>query len=346
MATTQTVSDPRAAAAQLIFQMSTAHIMSSALQVALDLRIADKLAGGPQTTTALAKAAGVLEDPLYRMLRVLATVGIFTEEAPRTFALTPAAELVRSDRPGSLHAIALWLTDPLLRRVHTDAMYTMKTGKTAAEHVLGMNDWEYFATHPDVSERFNRAMTSMSAAVIPAVLEAYDFSVIGTLVDVAGGHGEVLMSILKTHAAMKGVLFDRDHVIAGAKPRIEAEGLQGRCTTASGDFFQAVPEGGDAYIMKHIIHDWDDEQAIAILRNIGKVLAGRPGGRVLLLESVIRPGNEPDLGKLIDIEMLLMPGGRERTEAEFDALFARAGYTMTRVVPTKSPLSVIEARPR
>jgi SAM-dependent methyltransferase len=187
-------------------------------------------------------------------------------------------------------------------------------------------------------------MTSLSAIVIPPVLEAYDFSGIGTLVDIAGGHGEILLSILSRYPQMKGVLVDLDHVVAGATPRIAARGLQARCTAVSGDFFKAVPEGGDAYIMKHIIHDWDDEKAAAILQNIRKVL--RPNGRVLLLEAVIRPGNEPDFAKLLDIEMLLFPGGRERTEEEFEALFTRAGFAMTRIVPTKSPLCVIEARPR
>jgi hypothetical protein len=242
--------------------------------------------------------------------------------------------------------MARWMTEPFLMRAHAEAMYSVKTGRPAAEKVAGMPVFEYFAKNPELAARFNDGMTSMSAAVIPAALEAYDFSGIGTLVDVAGGHGQVLTSVLRQYPQMKGVLFDVDHVIAGAKARIEAQGLQARCTTVSGDFFEAVPAGGDAYIMKHIIHDWQDDRAQLILENIRKVLKGRSEGRVLLLESVIRPGNEPDFGKVIDLEMLVTPGGRERTEQEFDALFTRAGYTVTRVIPTKSPLSVIEARPK
>ena len=166
---------------------------------------------------------------------------------------------------------------------------------------------------------------------------------IRVLVDVAGGHGRVLTSILQRYPAMRGVLFDQEHVIAGSGPLIADSGVADRCTAVSGDFFSAVPAGGDAYIMKHIIHDWDDDRSLTILRNIHRVLAGVSNGRVLLLESVVQPGNVPDFGKLIDMEMLLIPGGRERTADEFAALFARAGFEMTRIVPTASPLSVIEA---
>jgi O-methyltransferase len=152
----------------------------------------------------------------------------------------------------------------------------------------------------------------------------------------------VLTSILQKHPRMRGILFDIEHVIAGAIPRLEQAGVNDRCSTATGDFFKAVPEGGDAYIMKHIIHDWDDERALKILANIRKAM--KPGGRIILLESVLASSNEPDFGKLIDLEMLVMPGGRERTADEFRALFQRAGFTVTKIVPTKSPLSVIEAR--
>jgi hypothetical protein len=337
--------DPKADAAQHVLQIGTGFILSGALHVVVSLDIADKLAGGPKTVEALAAEAGVVADPLYRMLRVLAMVGIFTEVSPRTFGLTPAADILRRDVPGSLHDMVLWAAEPLLRKIHIEGMYTVRTGKPAAEHLLGVPPFEYFATHPDIAACFNNGMTSMSASVIPAVLEAYDFNGIGTLVDIAGGHGEVLRSILAAHPAMRGVLFDVDHVIAGARPRIDAQGLTGRCTAVAGDFFKEVPAGGDAYLMKHIIHDWEDEQAVLILRQIHARLDGRANGRVLLLEAVVPPGNAPHVAKIIDLEMLLTAGGRERTADEFAALFTNAGFEMTRVVPTRSPLSVIEARP-
>jgi len=189
-------------------------------------------------------------------------------------------------------------------------------------------------------------MTNFSASVAPAALAAYDFGGINVLVDVAGGHGMVLGSIVQRYPGMRGILFDIDHVVAGAGPTLDALGVRDRVETKAGDFFTGVPAGGDAYIMKHIIHDWDDERSGAILRHIRAALEGKPNGRLILLESVVKPGNEPDLSKLIDLEMLLLPGGKERTEAEFAALFSANGFELTRVVPTESPLSVIEAKVR
>jgi len=250
--------------------------------------------------------------------------------------------MLRSGVQGSMYDMALWMSDPFHFQVYADALYSVETGKPAVEKTFGMPIFEYFPKNPQESEVFNNAMTMFSGMVIPAVLEAYDFSGIGTLVDVAGGHGRVLTSVLEKYPSMRGVLFDLEHVIAGARPTIDRLGLTNRCNTATGDFFKAVPPGGDAYIMKHIIHDWNDAEAIAILKNIRTAM--NPGGRVILLESVIAPGSQPDFGKIIDLEMLLMPGGRERTEQEFRDLFERAGFTLTRIVPTKSPLSVVEAR--
>ncbi len=184
-------------------------------------------------------------------------------------------------------------------------------------------------------------MTNFSAGVAPAVLEVYDFGGVDVLVDVAGGHGMLLASILKKYPRMRGILFDLDHVLAGATAP-DALGVSDRCQKVTGDFFKAVPAGGDAYLMKHIIHDWNDEQAGVILRNVRAALQGKPRGKVILVEAVIRPGNEPDLSKLIDLEMMLLPGGRERTAEEFAALFARHGFELTRVVPTQSPLAIVE----
>jgi hypothetical protein len=204
--------------------------------------------------------------------------------------------------------------------------------------------FEHLAGEPELSGVFNDAMTAFSRQVAPAVLKAYDFSGVDVLVDIAGGHGEILISMLLAFPKMRGILFDVDHVIAGAAPRIAAAGLSDRCQTATGDFFKAVP-AGDAYIMKHIIHDWDDARAVTILKNIRAAITKREG-RLILVETVIQPGNQPDLGKFIDLEMLLIPGGRERTAEEFGALLARGGFALSRVVPTESPLSVIEARPQ
>ena len=344
MSTIQNVAEPvspEVAAAQQIMQLSTGYIMSTALHAAVRLKVADLIGDRQVPVQSLARETGANEDALYRVMRLLASVGVFEERAAREFGNTAASSMLRSDVPGSMHPMALWMADPTHLRVYADAIHSVMTGQPAVEKTFGMPVFEYFPRHPELSEIFNDAMTSFSGMVIPAVLETYDFSGIGTLVDVAGGHGAVLTAILQKHPEMHGVLFDLEHVIAGAGARIAQLGLTDRCRTGTGNFFEAVPEG-DAYVMKHIIHDWDDERALVILRNIRKAM--HRGGRVILIESVVLPGNQPDFAKIIDLEMLLLPGGRERTEAEFRALFAAAGLEMTRIVPTRSPLSVIEAR--
>ena len=336
---------PEAAAAQLVFQLSLSYVASSALHVALELGLPDRLAAGPRTVADLARDTGANEDALFRILRVLASVGMFEEQAPRTFAANLPAQMLRTG-PNSGRDIAYFMTDPNHFRVYAELLHSVRTGQPAVEKVMGKPVFEVFAENPAFSAVFNNAMTSMSAQVIPAALEAFDFGDIRVLVDVAGGHGHVLTSILQRHPAIQGVLFDLDHVVAGAGPLIDRAGVADRCTTVAGDFFTAVPAGGDAYIMKHIIHDWDDDRALVILRNIRQALGGVRRGRVLLLEAVVQPGNAPDLGKLIDIEMLVLTGGRERTAEEFHGLFDRAGFDLTRIVPTASALSVVEAAVR
>jgi hypothetical protein len=330
--------------AQQVLQVASGYIASSALYAAITLNIADHLASGPKTSAELATASGANEGALFRVLRLLASLGIFDEVAPRQFALTPAADLLRQDVPGSLRGMAVLLPDPFHYRVYSEIMHAVTTGKPAVDKAVGMPVFEYFEKNPEYSQVFNDAMTSMSAPAAAAAIEAYDFSGIGTLVDVAGGHGEVLMSILKACPDVRGILADLGHVVDGAKPRIAGAGLSDRMQAVTCDFFQSVPEG-DAYIMKNIIHDWDDERASLILRNIAKAMGARgvQSGKVILLESVIAAGSTPDFAKFLDIEMLMMPGGRERTAEEFRALFERSGFQMTKVVPMKSPLSVVEA---
>lgn len=330
-------------AAQLVMQLATGYIASAALQTAVKLKVADHIAGGASTVAEIARAAGVQEDALYRVLRTLASLGVFLETAPRTFALTPAAAALR-DAPGTMYEMALWMSDPFHFRVYADTMHSVRTGVPAVEATHGVPVFEYLGRDPQLSATFNKAMVAFSEMVLPAVLNAYDFSGINVLVDVAGGHGGVLTGILQRYPGMRGILADLAHVIEGARARLDSLGLAGRCDTAVIDMFQSVPAGGDAYIMKHIIHDWDDERAGLILRNIRRVLPA--DGRVILIEAVVAPGNQPDLAKFIDVEMLLMTGGRERSAEEFRALFDANGFTLTRIVPTGAPLSVVEARAR
>jgi hypothetical protein len=336
---------PDSAAIQHVFQLIGGYIVSAALGAVARLGVPDRLAAGPRSTADLARDVGASEDALYRTLRALSMAGLFTETSPRTFALTPAGELLQTGVPGSLRDMAMFMCDDFHFRMYAETLHAVRTGEPVGARVVGMPIFEYFQKDPELSARFNNAMTNFSASVAPAALKAYDFSGIDVLVDVAGGHGMLLGSILERYPKMRGILFDLEHVVAGATV-FDALGVSDRVDKKSGDFFTAVPSGGDAYLMKHIIHDWDDERAGVILGNIRKALAGKPNGRLILLEAVVKPGNEPDLNKLIDLEMLLLPGGRERTEAEFTALFSANGFQLTRVVPTESPLAVIEGKVR
>ncbi|HET6575432.1 MAG TPA: methyltransferase [Fimbriiglobus sp.] len=330
---------PGAALTQLVFGFS----VSMSLSAAAKLRLADKLAEGPQSVADLARTTKTHAPSLYRMLRALASVGVFVEQPDGRFAQTPMSELLRTGVRGSLRGIADFSGSEWSWKAWGAFLHSIRTGETAFDHVFGEPCFDYLAKHPDESAVFNEAMTGFSSNDAPAVAEAYDFSKFGTVVDVGGGHGVLLTTILKAFTTVRGVVYDAPHVVEGAKEAIRAAGLADRCRTEGGDFFKAVPAGGDAYLMKHIIHDWPDDRATTILKNCRKAV--NPGGKLLLVEAVIKPGNEPDLGKLIDLEMLVLPSGRERTEVEYAKLFAGAGWRLTRVVPTNSPMQVVEGEP-
>jgi hypothetical protein len=326
---------PEAVITQIIFGKWVA----MALSVASKLRVADELATGPKTIAELAEKTGTHAPSLFRVLRALASVGVFAEDEDGCFRQTPQSELLRTGVPGSMRAVADYCGSDWSWRPWGKLLETVRTGRTAFDEVFGEQVFEYLAKHSDESAVFNEGMTGFSMQESPAVAEAYDFSSFGTIVDVGGGHGHLLCTILKKHPGRKGVVFDAPHVVEGASPRIAEAGLAGRCRAEGGDFFKAVPPG-DAYVMKHIIHDWPDDRSTTILRNCRK--AANPGAKLILAEMVIPPGNGPSQGKLLDLEMLVIASGKERTEAEYAELFAGAGWRLTRVVPTKSPTSVIE----
>ncbi|HEX7288574.1 MAG TPA: methyltransferase [Candidatus Angelobacter sp.] len=328
-----------------ILQLATGYIASISIYIAANLGIADLLAGGPKPVSDLAAATGSHEDRLYRVLRALASVGVFAEVAPRQFALTPAGAALRTGTQDSIHPMALWISDPFHFRVYAELLHTVKTGEITFDHIYGKPVFEYMPQNREESDVFEHAMTWFSNWVVPTVLEAYDFSGVETLLDVAGGRGALIRGILKKYPQMKGMAVDLEHVIEAAKQYPENKALGDRCRFQPADFFAAVPNDADAIIMKSIIHDWDDEPAVKILKNCRKALAGKTNAKVLLVEAVLTPGNDPHLGKLLDLEMMAMPGGRERTEQEFRKLLAAAGWSLTRVVPTKSPLCVVEGVP-
>jgi hypothetical protein len=324
-----------------VVQLAFGALISQALFVAAKLGIADLLTEKPLPVHKLATAADVDERALYRVLRSLASVGVFEETDPKVFALTPYAEVLRSDAPKSLRNGAIFMGEEWHWRVWGNLMHSVKSGEPAWGKVHGAQVFEYLQENPAHYEIFNRAMTDMTAGTAPAVVRAYDFSGFATVADIAGGHGLLLAQILKANPDVKGILFDVPAVIDGAHGLLEKENVAKRVKTITGDFFESVPAGADAYLMKHIIHDWDDAKATRILKNIATAMKAH--SKLLLVEIVVPAGNDPDLAKLMDLEMLVSPGGVERTSGEYRELLAKAGLTMTRIVGTESAYSIVEA---
>lgn len=324
-----------------LMQIVVGCFQSQAVYVAAKLGIADLLKDEPLSVAELARKTGTHERALYRVLRCLASLGIFRETDPKVFDLTPSAELLVSDQPGSMRDAAIFMGEPWHWSVYGEMLYSVTTGKVAWERVHGKEVFPYFQEHPAEYEIFNRAMTSFSTNALPAIVEAYKFTGVKKLADIAGGHGMLLSGFLKANPELEGLLFDLPQVIEGATALLEKEGVADRVELKTGDFFESVPGGADAYMMKFIIHDWDDDRALNILRNIHKVLPS--DGRLLLVEMVIPEGNEPHFSKVQDLEMLVSPGGLERTPDEYRDLLARAGFELRAIIPTKSPLSIVEA---
>lgn len=328
----------------VMFQLIASKFVSRPLYVAAQLRLADHLAGGAQSVLDLAALTETHADSLYRMLRALASVGVFCELEGRRFAQTPTSELLL-DQPGSLRAMALWLGDPRHDLAWHDLLGSIRTGEPALDRVFGKPVWEFLAAEPDLAEIFNHAMTSLATVTHRAVAATYDFSGLTHLVDVGGGHGGLLTTILADRPHLSGVVFDLPQVVEGATAMIAARGLEARCRTEAGSFFEAVPAGGDGYLLSSVLHDWSDGDAVRILTNIRRAIA--PEGRLIVSEGLVGEPNEPGLMKLLDLEMLVMtPGGRERSAAEFAALFAASGFELARVLPTDGPGKVLEGLPR
>jgi hypothetical protein len=320
-------------------QMITGYWTSQAIYAAAKFGIADLLSRGPRPIDELAGATGTKPELLYRLLRALASIGIFAEEHGKRFALTPLAELLRSDVPGSQRSMALMMGDDHYR-AWGNLVDTIRTGDNAYEKIFGKPIFDDLAEHPEKARIFDDAMTGIHGRETGAIVQAYDFSGIAVMADIGGGNGSKITAILQKYTDMRGILFDLPHVIERARTHIEAAGLGDRCRLVSGDFFQSVPGGADTYLMRHIIHDWDDEKSLVILRNCHAVMSA--GSKLLLVESVIPPGNGPFMGKFLDLTMMLIPGGKERTEEEYRQLYERAGFELVRIVPTRCDVSVIE----
>jgi SAM-dependent methyltransferase len=320
-------------------QMMSGYWVSQSLYVAARLGIADLLAKGSRPVEELAKSTNSHTENLYRLLRALAGVGVFAEEEGRRFGLTPLANFLQSG-DHTQRAMAIHIGEAPSWRAWGDLLHSVRTGETAFPQANGQEVFPYYAEHPESAEPFHQAMTNYSEAVSQSVRQVYDFSPYQKIVDVGGGHGSLLTSILKEHGAAQGILFDLPPTAEKAGERIAQENLSGRCEAVGGDFFESIPAGGDLYILKTVIHDWDEDRAIQILKNVHRAM--KEDGKLLLIETVISEDNRQPFAKLCDLHMMIMTGGQERTESQYAKLFEQTGFKLRRVVTTDLLVSVIE----
>ena len=317
--------------------------VTQTIYAGVELGIPDLLADGERTADDLADASGADPATLYRLLRALASLGIVHEGDERMFSLTDLGRPLRSDVPGSLRGWVRLQGRDYLWRSWGNLANAVREGQNSFRMVHGTDIWEWRAEHADESAIFDEAMRSMTIGANASILDAYDFGRFGTIVDVAGGNGTLIAAVLATHPAARGILFDQEHVVSGAEPILRAAGVLDRCQIVAGSFFESVPEGADAYVLKWIIHDWEDEESVAILRTCRAAMG--TDAVVLLIERDLGRPNEDPVAKLADLNMLVMPGGRERALDEYAALFEPADLRLVAAHPTTSGYLVIEAAP-
>jgi hypothetical protein len=322
-------------------QMATGFILSRLVYTAASLGIADHLASSPRSAGDLAAATGCDTVSLARFLRTLTNFGILTLSDDGRFSLTPLGEPLRSDAPGSVRSAILTMAGQWSWQVWEEFPSTVSTGKPAMEIVFGMPAFDWLAQHPDEARRFSETMVVAHGAEPPAVAAAYDFSSLGLIVDVGGASGNLLGRVLATHPHPRGVLFDLPQAMTDAPVRLQALGVADRVTIQEGDAFESVPPGADAYLLSHVIHDWNEDKSLTILHSCRAAMT--PTSRLLIIELVLGEGNAPGFGSS-DMVMMALTGGAERTAREFASLLARAGLTMTRVIPTTTSASIVEAR--
>lgn len=324
----------------------TGYEASQVIYVAARLGVPDLLAGEPRTAEELAEALHVDAGALQRVLHALAALGLLAHLSESRYALTGSGTRLRADAPGSLRAVAL-LAGERSYRAWGGLLHSVQTGETAFRHVFGMGTFEYMTAHPEIAGFYNEAMAAGATERAAAVVAAYDFSGGGTVVDVGGGHGALLVAILSAHPAVRGVLFERESVIGGARARIEAAGLGARCAVVAGDFFQSIPGDGRLYLLSHIIHNWDDRRSGMILANCRAAMS--PRAKLLVLEQVLperfEPSREAVQASMADLHMLAITGGQERTTGEYRRLFAAAGFTLTSVIGTAVAECLVEGVP-
>lgn len=328
------------AAGAALMELLMGGFVTQSISVAARFGVADALAAGPRQADDIAAGVGAHAPALYRVLRVLGDFGVLTELPGRRFALTPLGELLRSDHGTSLRGLADHFGSHFHRAAWSHLYESVRTGEPAFELAHGEPQFDYYRTHPEAAAVFDAAMTSVASAIY-ATLEAYDFGRFGTVADIGGGNGAYLSGILSAHPRLRGILFDLPDVVQRAHPVLSKAGVVDRCEIAGGSFFDGVPAGADAYVLTAVVHDWDDERCVRILRNCRAAMP--PHGTVLLGEPVLPDGPEPSVGKLLDLETLVGTAGRQRTESEFREVLDRAGLRLTRVVRSDGPDCLVEA---
>jgi len=324
-----------------LIQMSTAYWVSRLVHLAAELELADHLAPGPLSADELAARTQTHAPTLYRVLRSLASLGLFTEDESHRFALTELGAALKTGAPGSARASILTLAGEQVSGAWQHLLHSVRTGQPGFEHAHGKGIFPWLAEHPREAALFGETMVGFHGTEPAAVADAYDFSAFPLIVDVGGGTGNLLTTVLKKYPQPRGVIFDLPHVAGEAEALIAARALTARVTFQAGDFFQTTPPDADLYLMSHVIHDWSEDQCRTILGNCRRAM--KPGSRLLIIEMVLPPGNAPHPGKMLDMMMLVGPGGQERTAHEYEALLASAGFQLARVIPTNSAVSIVEA---
>jgi hypothetical protein len=325
----------------VLMQMSTGYTVPFLLRTAAQLCLADHLADGARTAEQLAAATKTHAPSLYRLLRALACIGVFSEDESQRFSLTPLAEPLRSNVPGSVRTSILSITGDLFIIPWSKLLYSAQTGQSAFDKYFGVPFFDHLTSNPDEASMFSDLLIGLNSADPPAVAAAYDFSAFSHIADIGGATGHLLATVLASHAGPRGTLFDLPHNQAGADELIQSRGMADRVSFTPGSFFESVPAGCDLYMLSHIIHDWSEEQCLTILRNCHRAMS--PTSRLLIIEMVLPEGNAFHPGKMLDITMLALTPGQERTETEYRALLEKANFRLTRVIPTNSAVSIVEA---
>lgn len=324
-----------------VLDLTMGFAVSQTIFAAARLGIADVLAAGPLTAGQIAERIDADPDAVHRLLRVLATQHIFRQRRDGRFEMTSMAEPLRTDAPMSIRPLLMMLSHPLYWEQFGNLAQVVRTGRTTLESDHDMGLFEFLDQDPETARVFNDAMTCVTSLAIPPILAAYDFTQARTIVDVGGGNGQMLAAVLKSAPQSRGVLLEQASLESRARAVFRSAGVDDRVTISAGSFFDRVPTGGDIYLLKHVVHDWQDDLAAAVLRRVREAMS--PLSKLLVVETVIPPGNTTHFGKLLDLDMMIFAGGRERSQQEISDLLTETGFELQRVVPTVTHLSLIEA---